>query len=392
MRIAIVADGAYPFFKGGAETRYHSLAQHLVRRGHHVDWYTMKYWTGDRVLERDGIRYVAICRPWSMYTKSGRRSIREAVLFGAACLRLLARRERYDVVDCSQYPFFSVLAMWLVARRWRLPLVVSWYETWGDHWSEYLGGWGFIGRWIERACARLPRCLIVVSEQALARLQTEGLKAREAYYVPLGIECDAIQRLSAASDRVDVIYFGRLKNHKNVDVLLRALALVRQVRPEVRALVVGDGPEANKLRRLAHELSLEDTVDFRGAVDSTDELLGLVKAARVFVQPSTKEGGGSIVTLEANACGTPVIAVDHPLGIDRSLIQEGVNGFWVSPLTPDRLADRILQALADPRIENEWRRSSIERSRAFDLTLIVGRIEALYLAAQLGFRSSAAQR
>ena len=377
MRIAIVADNAYPFLKGGVEQRYHSLAKHLLQRGHEVHWYTVQSWAGSRVLEDDGIRYIGVRRPLPSYSR-GRRSIRQAVGFGLGCLRLLARRERYDVVDCSQYPFFSIPAMWLVAARWRAPLVVSWYETWGDHWLEYLGRWGVIGRWIERVCARLPRCLIVVSEQALSRLQTQGLKPRAAVHIPLGIDYDRIQQFPAASDPVDVIYFGRLKNHKNVDVLLRALAVARVARPSLRALIVGDGPESEALHRLAQDLSLGDTVRFRGGVESQGELLGLVKAARVFVHPSTKEGGGSIVTLEANACGTPVIAVDHPLGIDRCLIEEGVNGFWVAPLSPERLAERILQVLADPRLDGEWRSGARQRSQAYDLGSIAGRIEALY--------------
>ena len=178
---------------------------------------------------------------------------------------------------------------------------------------------------------------------------------------------------------MDVIYFGRLKSHKNVDVLLRALALVAAARPSLRALIVGDGPEADTLRNLTRELLLDHAVRFQGPVDSYDELMGMVKAARLFILPSTKEGGGSIVTLEANACGTPVIAVDHPLGIDKGLIQEGVNGFWVSPpLTSERLAERIIQVLRDPRIDNEWRHRSLERSRAYGLPAMARRIEMVY--------------
>jgi glycosyltransferase involved in cell wall biosynthesis len=377
LRVAIVSDRAYPFEKGGAEKRYYWLAQHLIERGHQVDWYTVNSWGGERVLTENGIRYVAVCRRMHEYS-GGRRSILQAMGFALACLRLLARRERYDIVDCSQYPFFSIPAMWLVAWRWKAKLVVSWYETWGDHWFEYLGRWGVVGRWVERICARLPRALIVVSEQSLARLQTQGLEAQAAVYIPLGIDYDRIQEAPAAPEQVDVIYFGRLKNHKNVDVLLRALALARADRPSLRALIVGEGPEDDALRLLAQTLELGDTVRFSGRVESERDLLGLVKSARVFVHPSTKEGGGSLVTLEANACGTPVIAADHPLGIDRSLIEEEVNGFWVAPLSPARLAERMLQVLADPRIDGEWRHSARQRSHAYDLAAVAERSEALY--------------
>jgi glycosyltransferase involved in cell wall biosynthesis len=269
--------------------------------------------------------------------------------------------------------------MGLVAKRWHSALVVSWYETWDAHWLTYLGWWGFVGRWVERWCAWVPQCLIVVSEQALARLRSARIQTKHAVHVPLGIELDRIQRAPTAVEHVDVIYFGRLVRHKNVDVLLRALALVVAARPSLRAVIVGDGPEASALRTLARELLIDHAVRFRGSVDSYDQLMGMVKAARLFILPSTKEGGGSIVTLEANACGTPVIAMEHPLGIDRSLIQEGVNGFWVSPpLTSERLAERIIQVLRDPRIDNEWRHGSVERRRAYDLRAMARRIEMVY--------------
>jgi glycosyltransferase involved in cell wall biosynthesis len=378
MRVAIISDRAYPFQKGGAEKRYHSLAQHLVRHGHHVDWYTMNLWDGDRVLVADGIRYIAVCDKLPEYSSGGRRSIRQAVGFAMACLRLLFTKERYDVVDCSQYPFFTIPVMWLVAMRWRSAFVVTWYETCGDHWLEYLGRWGGIGQWVERLCARIPPTLIVISEQSLRRFETQGLTPRAAVHIPLGIDYELIQQAPKAPEQVDVIYFGRLKNHKNVDLLLRAIALARKRRPSLSAIIAGEGPEADTLRRLAANLNLNGSVTFAGRVESEAELFGLVKSARVFVHPSTKEGGGSLVTMEANACGTPVIAIAHPLGVDRSLIEEGVNGFWVSRASPELLAERILSVLADARIDNEWRNDARRLSRAYDLTPISARIEKLY--------------
>jgi glycosyltransferase involved in cell wall biosynthesis len=65
----------------------------------------------------------------------------------------------------------------------------------------------------------------------------------------------------------------------------------------------------------------------------------------LFVNPSTKEGGGSITLFEANACGLPVIAVKCPHGIDLDLIREGENGYFVDELSAKKIADKVVALL-----------------------------------------------
>ena len=108
MNIAIVSDFAYPYTKGGAETRYYTLARYLINHGHQVTWFTSKQWDDKSKVILDGINYEAICQENYPYNRSGNRSIKQAIIFGISAFKLLTLKQKYDLIDCSQYPIFHL--------------------------------------------------------------------------------------------------------------------------------------------------------------------------------------------------------------------------------------------------------------------------------------------
>ena len=99
---------------------------------------------------------------------------------------------------------------------------------------------------------------------------------------------------------------ARLSSEKGIDVLLRAVQQVVQVLPTITVLIIGDGPQAGELHRLANELGLRDTIRFLGARIDIPVLNRLLD---VFVLPSREEAL-SMALLEAMAAGRAVIATD----------------------------------------------------------------------------------
>jgi glycosyltransferase involved in cell wall biosynthesis len=376
MRIALLSEFVYPFHKGGAERRYYELATRLVRRGHEVHWFAMQHWPGDPMTTFEGINLHAVSAPLEVYTDGGGRAIAPALRLGWKLTTALRRTQLdFDVVDCSLYPFFHVYGARLV--RPRTPLVVTWYEFWGSHWYEYLGWRGFFGKQVERLAAAVPQRIISVSDATTAALVDHGVARQRVVTVPLGVDTQWIDSIRTASATTDVVYFGRLKNHKNVDVLLRALALVKRERPNITCSIIGDGPEHDRLVQLRSELDLDHNIFFHGEL-ADDEVISRVKSARLFAHPSTKEGGGSITSLEANASGVPVMAIDHPLGIDPTMIEEGRNGWWVEQAKPEPLAAKLLEVLSEPERLREMRRTSRAFAAQFDWDRIAGLCEDVY--------------
>jgi L-malate glycosyltransferase len=140
----------------------------------------------------------------------------------------------------------------------------------------------------------------------------------------------------------DLIFVGRLAPIKRVDLLLRALALVRESRPGTSALVVGDGAERARLEALTRSLQLEGAVTFVGQRSDVERWL---RRARIFVLPSDSEGL-SLSLMEAMAAGlAPVVSHVGELG---DLVEDGVTGCLVEGRTPEAFAARICELLNDP--------------------------------------------
>src|SRR3989344_7709883 len=129
MRIALVYDAIYPYVKGGAEKRLYDLGRELVKRGHEVHLYGMKFWKGSDTIIIDGLTLHGLCPAIPLYTKSGRRSIWEAFYFGWHCIKLIG--EDFEVLDCQSFPYFSLISCKLVCLIKRKPLIATWIEGWG---------------------------------------------------------------------------------------------------------------------------------------------------------------------------------------------------------------------------------------------------------------------
>jgi glycosyltransferase involved in cell wall biosynthesis len=376
MRIAYIHDAVYPFIKGGAEKRMYELSRRLARRGHEVHVFGMRWWGEDPETEVDGVHLHGVCRAVPLYSK-GRRSIRAATMFAKSILPFLVK-ERFDVIDCYQAPYLHAFPAKFGSVLKGTPLAVTWHEVWRGYWREYLGTLGIVGRAMERTILLgLADRVIAVSEQTRDDLISLGVNAEKISIVPNGIDFDEISKVTPSPEKLDVVYLGRLIKPKNVDILLRAVALLKREFPELRVGIIGDGPERENLEKLARELNLTENAKFFGFVEDFRDVIALMKSSKVFVIPSTQEGGASIVTLEANACGLPVVAADHPLGIDKRLILEGKTGFFVK-LSPENVAEKIRLVLGDEGLRNRMGADAVKFSQNYDWERIVDSIEKVY--------------
>lgn len=378
MRIAFVYDAVYPFVRGGAERRIYEIATRLARRGHDVSWLGLQWWPGDPARSLDGINLRGLAPAVKLYSKSGRRSVREALYFGAVATRRLMRSS-WDIIDCGQFPYFHLVPARLASLR-RGTMVVSWYEVWGRHWFEYLGPFGLFGLIAERVATWLPDHLIAVSTATGRDLRSLGVRPKKVTVIPNGVDRALIAGVPKSNRSFDLLYVGRLKAHKNVDLLIEASAKLVQKHPALRVGVVGDGPERGSLQSLALQLKLADHVSFLGSIPEFPEVVAIMKSARLFVHPSTKEGGGSLTVLEANASGLPVVAFRHPHGIDTELITSAVNGVWIDQVSGEALAVEIDKLLSDRARLESMKASSIAHTNEYDWDRIVEQHESLYLS------------
>lgn len=164
-----------------------------------------------------------------------------------------------------------------------------------------------------------------------------------------------------------VVYLGRLAPEKNLNVMLHAFEQARASRPELRMLVVGDGPSRNEAQAQARE-----GVTFTGPVPYA-RVPEALAAADVFLTASTSEVL-PMSMIEALAAGTPLVAARSPAALD--LIQEGQNG-TVKAATPDALAGGLLYTL-DPERLPAMQRAARESARQYDLRVRAAALESVY--------------
>lgn len=370
MKIALIYDVIYPFVKGGVEKRVWELAIRLARKGHEVHIVGMNYWGTEEIIVREGVTLHGICPAKPLY-RDGRRSIGEAIYFSGHLVPFLMRN-KFDIIDCQQFPYVSCLVSAAAAGLKRTPLVITWHEVWGKYWYEYLGLPGFFGKVAERLVSRITSSGIAVSQATFNNLIHTGCSGQIAI-IPNGVDLQHIDGVPPSGESSDIIFIGRLIREKHADVLIRAFSLLAGEDPAMRLLIIGDGPEQDRLLGLVEQHSLKDQVRFTGFFSEHEEIIARMKSSKVCVIPSTREGFG-IAALEALACGTPVVTTDHPANAIRDLIT-GENGV-LSSLSEEVLAQNIRHVL---RNHEQMKESCIASARHYDWSYIADTCETFYL-------------
>lgn len=179
---------------------------------------------------------------------------------------------------------------------------------------------------------------VICQSEAMRRDLTQLLgRSEHLHVVPNPIELGEVAPAPLPGTPA-LVSVGRLAPQKGFDVLLPALARVRETHPDVHLTILGDGPDQAALRAQARGLP----VTFAGQVASP---LPYVRGADRFVLASRYEGFSN-AALEALALGTPIVLTDCP-GASAEMVRPGMNGRLAPSVTPEAMAAAITQSLAE---------------------------------------------
>ena len=228
---------------------------------------------------------------------------------------------------------------------------------------------------LERPLAAAYRGVPVeaVSESTAQDLVRRGFRREDIVVIPNGVNLDYFT--PAPDERFaepTVLYLGRLKAYKRVDLLLRALARLQERGVRARLIVAGTGDQREPLLRLRARLGLVDHVELPGYVSEAEQLR-LFRGAWVHALTSPKEGWG-ITNVEAAACATPTVASDSP-GLRDSVI-DGETGYLVPHGDVDALAERLGRILTDAGLRERLGRRAREFAAGFSWERAADRTEA----------------
>jgi glycosyltransferase involved in cell wall biosynthesis len=289
-------------------------------------------------------------------------------------LERFLRRESVDVLHTHK--FGSNVWGTLVGTMARVPVVLAHEHTWSYEGQP-------LRRFLDRELiARRATRFIAVSREDRRRMsEVEGIDPAKTMFIPNGVLSspapsgrDVRAELGIGPDAPVLGAVGVLRAQKALPVLLRAVPAVRESRPDVRVLIVGDGPERAGWQQLAKDLGIEDAVLFLGHRADVPDVL---RALDVAVSCSDFEGS-PLAVMEYMDAALPIVAT--AVGGVPDLIEPGVHGLLVERGDSPALASAIGEVLDDPERSRAMAARARERRRTeFDIDTLVGRLEALYL-------------
>ena len=344
VRICLVYDCLFPYTIGGAERWYRNLGERLAADGHEVSYLTLRQWERGTQGRVAGVHVIPVGPRMRLYTGTGRRRILPPLVFGLGVFwHLLRRGRRYDVVHTASFPYFSLLAAAALRRLRGFSLIVDWIEVWShDYWIEYLGPvGGRLGEAVQTLCLRIPQRAFSFSRLHARRLQEGGIRGPVTVLEGMYTGELATPSASAVTGAPTAVFVGRLIPEKQAATLVAAIAVARRSLPDLRGLVLGDGPERAAVVEAAQTHGLEGVVATPGFV-AHDEVDRAMRAALCNVLPSRREGYGMVV-VEAASKGTPSVVVAAPDNAAVELIEEGVNGTVAPTAEPADLAKAIVR-------------------------------------------------
>jgi len=227
---------------------------------------------------------------------------------------------------------------------------------------------------LEAKNARRAELVIAPSQYCVERIE-ELYGVSGAIVVPELIDLRTWRELLKANavaptdDKFVVLSVCRFYPRKRLEILLQAAARLRSAIPNLEVRIVGNGPEAGRLREICRELNLDTTVKWLGDV-SRARLAEEYNRADVFCLPSIQEGFG-IVFLEAMAAGKAIVAAR------AAAVPEVVsNGILVQPENAEELADGILGLYRDPELRQKLGTAGTHDVERFD----AARISRMFLS------------
>jgi glycosyltransferase involved in cell wall biosynthesis len=233
-------------------------------------------------------------------------------------------------------------------------------------------------RWI----AQYPRALTAVSDQVKAGLVDGGVPPMRIQVVPGGIDLERFEKLPRRDamreqffvphDRPILLCVGRFMRYKGFDLAIQAMERIWAQYPEADLWLAGDGPDNARLVKCVLQCSRPHHVRFFGYWSAVEELYA---AADVLLAPA-REAGLGLSTMEALACGLPVVATDIPAM--RRLIEPERTGLLVPRENPDRLAQAALRLLQEPSLALELAQNALRTTNKFHIRHTVEQTAPLY--------------
>ncbi len=319
---------------GGAEKYIHELAKRWVETGYTVSVFCGNDGHQPRYQVIDGVK---IIRRGGFYT----------VYLWAFLYFMTHFRKNVSVVIDSEngIPFFTPL----YARKNKFLLIHHIHqEVFRTHLQF---PFSYLAIFLESTIMSFVyRGHKVITVSNSSKKEIENLKFTDEKNITVvtpGVDLTLYKRM-AKTPFPSLVYLGRLQPYKNTEVIIKAFKIIKESFSDAKLFIAGTGENLSMLKRMSHELHLDDSISFLGKVSEEEKII-LLGTSWMMIQPSMIEGWG-ITVIEANASGTPVIA-SNVNGLKDS-VRHMKTGILVEVGNIDEFVAAIALLLKDKNLRN----------------------------------------
>ena len=366
MKIAFFTESYKPYHSG-VTISIETFANDLVKMGHEVRIYSPAYPDFfEETSNPSTLRFFSIAIGYPGFRFAIPNLIKLAIDI---------KKFAPDVIH-AHHPFY----LGGLAKYWARKLKIPLFYTFHTLFTEYLHNVPsfcrrFVGQKIIKSVydfCMVCACVIVPTEQAKADLsQTYGVDAKVAV-IPTGINLgdfpkDPIRQRASCRK---IIHVGRVSEEKNIDFLFEVLGLLPE---DIILLIVGGGPDEERLKKVAKNMGQEHRVSFAG-FHPHSELMSFFRQADIFVTASKSETQG-LVFMEAKAAALPTVAIGAAGA--ANMVIDGVDGFLVED-DVSVFADSIKRLYCDENLYRTYSRGSYENVENYSSELMAARLQDVY--------------
>lgn len=351
MRIGFFADTYYPQLNGVATSVAYSVA--MLRKFDHKVIVIAPQIKGYKDSEKDILR-IPSSKIWPSIPDSARLPL---PIPSSVWKKIMSHD--YQIIHAHGNGLFSLIGL-IIARRKKLPFVLTFHTFFNQYAHYFLGGklitptmidWGL------KSFGNLCDEVIVPSQKMKQELIKIGIK-KPISVIPNFVDISKFvpgksnflhSTFSIPQKRQILLSVGRLGQEKNFEFLINVFARIVKNNKDVHLVIVGEGPDRNKLIEQIKKLDLLQQVTLTGPIEIED-MPKVYQSANIFVFASTTETQG-MVTLEAAASGLPlVLAHDEAY---QDIIENKVNGFSL-PLKEGAFVEKIELLLHNPDMQKAF--------------------------------------
>lgn len=353
MNIAMFSDTYVPQ-KNGVATALKLYKESMKKMGHRVYMFVPKLGIDSKRHEDDVFEFPA-------FKFTAEKDHRIALPISTDIFK--ANKLDLDVIH-SHSPFSMGIAADLVAKALDLPYVGT-HHTMYEYYRHYVP---FIFRPSLKQAQKLIRNWCIKLDKVIAPtkdikdvLVQYGVPAEHIAVIPTGIDTysfdgpvlwDIRKEYSIGEEEKILLFVGRLAEEKNIVFLIKMFSkLIKQTDQKYKFVIVGDGPEREKLEELSIELDLHDSIIFTGG-QPREKVIDAYKQSDLFVFASYTETQG-LVVLEAMAACTPVVALGK-MGVRDLLSQKDAGGIMIDELNENEFIDSIIKLTQNKELYEKY--------------------------------------